>query len=79
MLKKYTYHLAHFILLEKNEASADRRKNLRPGDIKALHDYAERFVFKKDKKVQAQHFGHHVSLSMKGVELRYFEKEEIDK
>ena len=53
--------------------------NLRPGDIETLCDYADRLVFEKGKKNQSQHFKRHISLSMEGVGLYYFEKEEVDK
>ena len=79
MLEKYAYHLPHVILMGKNEASADRRKNWRPGDIETSRDYAKSLLFEKDKEIMAQHFEDHVSLSMEGIGLRYFEKEEVDK
>ena len=79
MLEKYAYHLPHVILLGKNETSADRSKNLQPGDIETSRDYAERLVFEKGKEIMSQHFGSHPSLSMEGVGLRYFPLEEVDK
>ena len=79
MLEEYLYHHPHVILLGNNEASADRSKNLRPGDIETSRDYAERLVFEKGKEIMSQHFGSHPSLSMEGVGLRYFPLEEVDK
>ena len=50
MLGKYTYHLSRVILLEKIETSADRSKNLRPGNINTFRENVERLVFEKGKR-----------------------------
>ena len=79
MLEKYAYHLPRVNLLGKNETSADRSKNLQPGDIKISRDYAKRLVFEKGKEIMTQHFGSHPSLSIECVDLHYFPLEKVNK
>ena len=74
--------LIAFLMLfycEKMKHLLIQSKNLRSGDIETSRDYTERLVFEKDKIITSEHFGYHISLSIEGVELRYFAKEEVEK
>lgn len=43
IFEKYVYHCHHFVLLEKNETTDNRNKNLRLGHIVTTRDYEDCF------------------------------------
>ena len=74
ILEKYTYYLPHVILLEKNETSADRSNNSRPGDIETSRNYADNLLFEKKNEIMSQNFRNHITILIKGAGLRHLKK-----
>ena len=68
-----TPSLCYFIRKENKEL-VDKNKNLTPGDIETSCHSIKRHVFEKNKEITSQHFGNHISLSIKYDGLHFFLK-----
>ena len=79
-IDKLAYHYPHVILLGTQHCSKTRREAFHRRkafkDAKAQHDYAERLIGAFFNQIHSEYYGHKRSVSMEGIALETFKKEQ---